>query len=122
MYVPGARGAAVSGDGRHGPIVRVTAETLQTSMRSLEESARQAEELYGITVLRPLINLDDRFDELVGMETRARHFVAAMRLVRQWMLPGDRRPLGTMLKIIPRDAADEITGHLRGAGLLPAEE
>lgn len=66
---------------------------------------------------RPSV-MDARFADLARMETQAQHFVAAMALIRQWMIPADKRSLGNVMKVIPVDVADRITEHLQAAGVL----
>jgi hypothetical protein len=72
-------------------------------------------------LVRPGI-LDAQFGDLARMAQQTEHFNEAWRLISTWLLPSDQRPLGTMLKIIPTEAAEEITAHLVGAGLLADDE
>lgn len=80
--------------------------------------ARIAEETgEKILVRRPGV-LDARYGDLLGLEAQAQAYGAAMALIRQWLLPHDPRRLGDLLKVIPADVAEEITEHLRAAGVL----
>lgn len=62
--------------------------------------------------------MDATLRDLAGMELQTQHFAAAMKLIRQWLLPTDGRPLGSLLKVIPAEVAHEVTDHLRAAGVL----
>ncbi|MCX4906862.1 hypothetical protein [Streptomyces sp. NBC_00878] len=70
-----------------------------------------------LLVRRPGV-LDAALGDLAAMEEQTQHYAAAMVLIRRWMLPTDRRPLGALLKVIPAQVAHEITDHLRAAGVL----
>ncbi|MEU7579151.1 hypothetical protein AB0B50_16295 [Streptomyces sp. NPDC041068] len=63
--------------------------------------------------------MDARFGDLTRMGDQARAYREALRIIRQWLLPSDQRRLGDLLKVVPPDVAEEITTHLRAAGVLP---
>lgn len=118
-------GAAVTGDGERRE--RIAAEAAQQLM-VLQQTAEQVVELANLAaggepvlVRRQPSVLDATFGDLAVMEQQVEHYAAAMALIRQWLLPGDRRTLGAVLKFAPPDVAAQITEHLRGAGLLPGE-
>jgi hypothetical protein len=86
---------------------------------AVERAVAFAREQTGETVLvrRPGV-MDARIQDLFGMENQARSYLEAMKAIRRWIMPGDPRPLGNRLKVIPPEEAELITGHLRDAGVL----
>jgi hypothetical protein len=89
---------------------------------AVEQVVTEVHERTGERLLvRPGI-LDAQFGDLARMAQQTEHYAEAWRLICTWLLPGDRRPLGTMMKIIPTAAAEEITAHLVGAGLLAEDD
>ncbi|MBP5915746.1 hypothetical protein F3K34_27170 [Streptomyces sp. LBUM 1486] len=62
--------------------------------------------------------LDASYGDLARMAVQVEHYAEAWRLVREWLLPGDCRTLGSVLKVMPAPVAHGITGHLRAAGVL----
>lgn len=70
-----------------------------------------------IAVRRPGL-LDAQYGDLARMEAQARAYLEAMSVVRRWRVPGDRRTLGALLKVMPPDEAERLTAHLRAAGVL----
>ncbi|MDJ1131770.1 hypothetical protein [Streptomyces iconiensis] len=65
--------------------------------------------------------LDSRPEMLEDLAHRARHVAAAVDLAKEWMRPDETRDLGSLLKVVPPEVFEEITGHLRCAGLLAEE-
>jgi hypothetical protein len=51
------------------------------------------------------------------MERQAAAYVEAMRIVRQWMLPSDPRPLGEIVPQLPDNVRESLADHLVQAGL-----
>ncbi|MHA6760076.1 hypothetical protein [Streptacidiphilus sp. PAMC 29251] len=70
-----------------------------------------------IAVRKPGV-MDASLSDLFSMENQARSYLEAMKAIRRWVMPGDPRPLGNRLKVIPPEEAELITGHLRDAGVL----
>jgi hypothetical protein len=103
-------------------------DVMEEGLRAIEDVRRYADETVQRIALacgvsgeqisvRPPGVMDAAFTDLARMEDQARHFTAAMALVRQWMLPSDTRSLGNVMKVIPVDVADRITEHLQAAGI-----
>jgi hypothetical protein len=61
--------------------------------------------------------MDAHFSELARMERQAAAYVEAMRIVRQWMLPSDPRPLGEIVPQLPDNVRESLADHLVQAGL-----
>lgn len=95
------------------------AEIHDVADSAVTEVVRWVERAIGETLLvrRPGV-MDATMPDLIGMEAQAVHFTEAMRLVRQWIRPAEAVRLGDRLKVIPADVAEQITAHLRAAGLL----
>ncbi|MEV7342903.1 hypothetical protein [Streptomyces sp. NPDC093544] len=88
---------------------------------SVEASAavvRVVEQQTGLTLtaVKPSV-MDAHFPELARMERQAAAYVEAMRVVRQWMLPGDPRPLGELMPELLEDVREAIADNLVRAGL-----
>lgn len=49
-------------------------------------------------------------------------FGQVWNVMRRWWLPTDRRTLGQLLKVVPAEVAQEVTGYLVWAGALDAPE
>jgi hypothetical protein len=73
-----------------------------------------------LLVRRPGV-LDARYSDLAEMAEQTHRYAQAWRLFCTQVQPDDPRRLGTVLKVIPAHVAHEITGHLRAAGVLPAD-
>lgn len=103
---------------------RIVAEAAQ-QLAVLQQTAEQIVEMANMAAGEPVLVrrqpsvLDAHFSDLAAMEQQTSHFAEAMRLIKQWLSPGDQRSLGSILKVMPADVAHEITKHLHGAGLLP---
>jgi hypothetical protein len=80
--------------------------------------ARIAEETGEKILVRQPGIMDAHYGDLLGLEVQAAAYAAAMALIRQWLRPNDPRRLGDLLKVIPADVAEEITAHLRTAGVM----
>lgn len=85
---------------------------------AIADAVASLEEQTGIRLVRPGI-MDATWPDLVQMEVQATAYGQAMRLIRQWIRPGETCRLGDRLKTIPADVAAEIERHLITAGLIP---
>ena len=65
--------------------------------------------------------LDAGYADLASMAEQTRRYSEAWRLICTQLKPDDPRSLGSLLKVISAHIAHEITGHLRGAGVLPVD-
>lgn len=114
----------MTGDQRRDRIRTEALARLATLGEMAEQVVSQANDAAGERILtrrQPGI-LDARHTDLAAMETQARHYIEAMALIRQWLLPNDTRTLGAALKVAPAEVAAAITAHLVEAGVLPGED
>jgi hypothetical protein len=124
VHVPGASGAEVSddcSDDREELLAAACAALAQLRHAhdvAVETVVHEVQKRTGERLLvRPGV-LDAGYEHLAGMAQQTEHYAEAWRLIQQWMRATDTRSLGATLKVIPAQAAHEITDHLRAAGVL----
>lgn len=101
-------------------IARRAARQLQAGLDDLAAAATEVEEATGQRVLhrRPSI-LDAQRADIDHITRQATSWLLAVAVVNRWLLPArDKRTVGALLKVLPRDEQLKLLGHLHDAGAL----
>ena len=88
----------------------------------IDQAVTEVEKITGerLLVRQPTV-MDAHLIDLARMRRQAEQFIEAYKLITVWLQHDDQRTLGSLLKTLPPETAQEITLRLVMAGVLPRD-